>query len=230
MDKDNSFYQAISPYILGNSKSCSYCDRIDPLILYYGKSFYVTVAIGAYMAGYIQLCSYRHRTSATGILPEEHDEFRQLSKAIRKSFFSIYGNYGIGFEHGQAGTCLWTENHIHSLCHHMHIHYLPVEIDIHETIANFFPEYKIVTDIDEMVRIRQELLHGAPYLYFSPSPEKGYMYSVSNQSVPRQFLRRCVAERLGIAEKADWLEYPGIEFYEQTIKDLSSSITKEMKI
>lgn len=228
MERNSIYYSAIEPYITGDSKTCSYCDKIEPLILYYGKYFYVTAAIGAYMPGYIQLCSYYHRTSATGIISTEREEFKRLSKAIRNSFQSVYGNYGIGFEHGQAGTCLWRENHIHSLCHHMHVHFLPTEIDIHNDIVAKFSDYIEVADIDDMIEIRKNVLCGAPYLYFSPTLNRGYMYSVADIEVPRQFLRRCVAEQLGISEKADWQEYPGVEFYEQTIKDLSEPIAREM--
>jgi len=37
----------------------------------------------------------------------------------------------------------------------------------------------------------------------------GFMYNVSGKDVPRQFLRRCVASKLSIPEKANWIEYPG---------------------
>jgi diadenosine tetraphosphate (Ap4A) HIT family hydrolase len=228
MRNNNIFYEVIKPYITGDIKSCSYCDKLEPLILYYGKHFYVTVAIGAYMPGYIQLCSYQHRTSATGILPVEREEFQRLSNAIRNSFMKVYGNYGIGFEHGQAGTCMWRENYINSLCHHMHVHFLPAIIDIHEDILARFNDFTEVRSIDDMIKIRQEVLCGRPYLYFSLKPNKGCMYNVANLDVPRQFLRKCVADKLGIPQKADWQEYPGVEHYEQTIRELSKPIAKEM--
>jgi len=227
--KNNIYYKAITPYITGGSASCSYCDRIEPLIIYYGRHFYITVAIGAFMPGYIQLCSYKHRTSATGVLPVEREEFTLLSAAIRNSFKIVYGNYGIGFEHGQAGTCLWKENYINSLCHHMHIHYLPTEINIHDIITSDFYEYIEVSNIYDMVKVRKDVLCGNPYLYFSHTPDKGYMYNVAGLDVPRQYLRKCVANKLGIPEKYDWLKYPGDEYFEQTIKELSEPIAKEMK-
>lgn len=227
--ENSLYYNAIKPYITGESTTCSYCDRIDPLILYRGKSFYVTAAIGSFLPGYIQLCSNHHRTSATGILEAEREEFRKLSLAIRKCFFEVYGNYGIGFEHGQAGTCMWKENHINSLCHHMHIHFLPIELDIHDTIRSYFGEFTDVIDIDDMVKIRTNVLCGAPYLFFSPHPNQGYMYDVSNREVPRQFLRRCVAEKMDIPEKADWQMYPGVEYYAKTIEDLAEPLAREMK-
>ncbi|MDR2535774.1 MAG: hypothetical protein LBD29_07055 [Treponema sp.] len=222
------FYEAIKPYIIGDSPSCSYCDRIDPLIIYRGRHFYVTAAIGAYVHGYIQLCSYQHRTSATGILASEREEFQKLFQAIRNTFMNVYGNYGIAFEHGQAGTCLWRENHITSLCHHMHIHFLPVVLDIHGEIVSRFNNFTTVKNIYDMVKIRQKILCGEQYLFFSPTPDKGYMYNVAGLDVPRQFLRRCVAEKLGIQEKADWQEHPGTQFFEQTISDLSKPIVEEM--
>lgn len=224
----NIYYQAIKPYITGETKSCSYCDKIDELIIYRGKHFYITLAIGSYMAGYIQLCSYKHRTSVTGLYKDEYGEFEMLSEVIRRSFYRAYGNYGICFEHGQAGTCLWRENHVNSLCHHMHIHFLPVVIDIHDDIKKLYPNFIVVHNLEEMVKFRQDVLCAEPYLFFSIVPENGYMYNIAGCEVPRQFLRRCISEKLGILEKADWQEYPGIEYFNQTIKDLSKIIREEV--
>jgi len=228
--RDRNYYlECIRPYLNGDATTCSYCDKIDPLIIYRGRDFFITVAIGAYMPGYIQLCSNAHRTSATGILDEEYSEFALLSTAIRNSFFNVYGNNGICFEHGQAGMCLWKKNNFSSLCHHMHIHYLPISINIHECIKSIFPNFFVVHNIEEMISVRRNILCSEPYLYYSPTPEMGYMYSVADVDVPRQFLRHCVADKLGISEKADWCEYPGIEFYDQTKIDLSNAINEEVK-
>jgi hypothetical protein len=223
------FYDAIEPYIIGKTNLCSYCEKIKPLIIYYGEHFYITAAIGAFMPGYIQLCSYMHRTSATGILPQECEELEILTNAIRQSFFKVYGNYGISFEHGQAGSCLWKDNFINDLCHHMHIHYMPHEINIHDDIIANFSDYFEVKDIYDMRKIRQDVLCADQYLYFSPQPKIGYMYKIAGLDVPRQFLRRCVAKKLGMVERADWQEYPGVEFFNKTINDLKDVIVSEVK-
>ena len=226
---DINYYDCIHPYITYQKNTCSYCDRLDPLIIYYGSSFYITVAIGAYVPGYIQLCSYEHRTSATGILPSECEEFEILLKAIRNSFMKVYGTYGICFEHGQAGSCLWTENHVNSLCHHMHIHCLPVTVNAHQEISSRFPDFNKVENIYEMIEVRKDILKGGSYLYFSPNPEEQYMYNVTNQDVPRQYLRSCIASLIGIPEKADWIKFPGVEYYESTINLLKKAIEEELQ-
>ena len=222
MENNEKYYHLIQPYIEREKSTCSYCDRLDPLILYYGDDFYITNVIGAYMPGYVQLCSYEHRTSITGILPTEYEEFEYLLSCIRKAFKQVYGTGGICFEHGQAGSCMYTENHINSLCHHMHVHCLPVEIDIHQDIVSIAKEYTEVKNINDMVHYRNEILRGGAYLYFSPTQDTAFMYNVLNESVPRQFLRKCVARKLNIIEKADWIKYPGVEYYAQTILDLKS--------
>lgn len=229
MKQDTNFRKYIEPYVTGQKNSCSYCDRIDPLIIYYGEHFYITSAIGSYMPGYIQLCSYKHRTSATGILSTEYDEFEKLNQGIRICFKKVYGTYGICFEHGQAGSCLWTENNINSLCHHMHIHYLPASIDIHPQISHNYSDFYKVNSVADMIKIRKEMLRGGAYLYFSPTINVGYMYDVSNINVPRQFLRRCVAEKLGCTEKADWCSYTGEEYFQSTIDQLKKLFETELK-
>ncbi len=226
---EKQYLESIAPYLSGEPESCSYCDKIKHLIIYHGDYFYITVAIGSYMPGYIQLCSYMHRTSVAGILPTEYREYEVLTKAIRISFSKVYGIPGIAFEHGQAGTCLWTSNYVTDLCHHMHVHYLPVEIDIHNEISNRFPDYYEVHCIADMVKIRQDVLCSNQYLFFSPHPNSGYMYNVTGMDVPRQFLRRCVAEKLDMIGKADWQSYPGVEFYEQTINELRDVIRETVE-
>ncbi len=62
-----------------------------------------------------------------------------------------------------GGCC---EKNMVSLCHHMHIHYLPVKIDINPEIKKLFDEVYEVNDIYDMTKIRTEVLHTEQYLYF----------------------------------------------------------------
>ena len=231
MDNDE-VYRAIEPYLTGRATTCSYCDKLDELIIYEGDYFYITNAIGAFVPGCIQLCAKSHRTAATGVESYEIQELVLLKAAIREAFEETYGNSGIAFEHGQAGSCLWgrdAEKNEASLCHHMHIHYIPRRIDIHAEIAELCPQYYEVQSHLDMLEVRNEKLEAEQYLYFEPESNKGYMYSVSGCNIPRQFLRSCVAKALGIPERADWQAYPGVEFYDTTRQALQPRLLQAIR-
>lgn len=221
---DKSYYdEIISPYINKSATTCSYCDKLTPLIICESTYFYVTAVIGSYMEGYIQLCAKAHRTAATGVYSYEREELELMKSVINDTYKEVYQTEGIAFEHGQAGSCLWGDNrekNMLSLCHHMHIHYLPVEIDINNEIKELFDEVYEVKNIYDMTKVRTEILEAEQYLYFQKKYQTGFMYNVNGKDVPRQFLRICVANKLGIPEKANWIEYPGTEFFENTISKL----------
>lgn len=185
--------ETISPYINKTAVTCSYCDKLNPLIICESTYFYVTAAIGSYVEGYIQLCAKSHRTAATGVYSYERDELELMKSVINDTYKEVYQTDGIAFEHGQAGSCLWgdsCEENMVSLCHHMHIHYLPVKIDINPEIKKLFDEVYAVKDIYDMTKIRTEVLNAEQYLYFQKGYKDGFMYNVNGKDVPRQIFKK----------------------------------------
>ena len=226
------YKKAIEPYLMGTTKTCSYCDHIEPLILIDGKYTYITLAIGQIIAGYTQICSLKHRTAATGLYEYETKEFCKMKKVVRATYREVYGCNGIAFEHGQVGSCLWgedAEKNLHDLCHHTHIHFVPVNVNIRHRIEEYLPEFYVVRDIWELKKIRENELQAGPYLYFEDEEENGYVYPVRNTAIPRQFLRRCLAEELNLGERADWIKFPGIELFDESRRKLLPVINKYYK-
>lgn len=83
---NDEILRVIEPYLTGRATTCSYCDKLDELILYEGDHFYITNAIGAFVPGYIQLCAKNHRTAATGVESYEIRELVFLKTAIRTAY------------------------------------------------------------------------------------------------------------------------------------------------
>ena len=140
---DQEYNKAISPYINGKSQVCSYCNRINELILFEGKYTYITLVIGTFIEGYLQVCAKQHRTAATGLSKLETQELIKMKKIVRCAYQKVYNTNGIAFEHGKAGSCLWKENRHKNktnLCHHCHIHFVPVEVDIRKLITKYIPQ------------------------------------------------------------------------------------------
>lgn len=219
----------IDPYLKGTASTCSYCDHLSPLILQEGIHTYITMAIGQIVEGYLQVCSQQHRTAATGLHQHEIPEMEKMKRIIRESYERIYKTRGIAFEHGKAGSCLWMDDqigHKFDLCYHTHIHFVPVEIDIRDGIKKILPREIIIHDFNELKSFRTEELGNDSYLYFEDSREIGYAYPVNDEEIPRQFLRKLVATAIGLPERANWVEYPGIEYFE-IIKNKLGPVIRE---
>jgi hypothetical protein len=133
---------------------------------------------------------------------------------------------GIIFEHGEAGCCLWGSNYeknCNSLCHHCHVHCLPIDVDIRDGIRKYLPKEIIVYNHEDLMQVREKVLFSAPYLYFENVLGVGYVYPVDKE-IPRQFLRTLVAQSIGCAEKSDWIKYSGVELFNITKNELQKSL------
>ncbi|MCK5217757.1 MAG: hypothetical protein KAJ93_08210 [Methanosarcinales archaeon] len=222
----------IDPYLKGEASTCSYCDHLDDLILQEGQHTYITIAIGQIVEGYLQVCSKEHRTAATGLNDNEANEMHQMKKIVRDAYKKVYGNNGIAFEHGKAGSCHWDENqegNKYDLCYHAHIHFVPVEIDIRYRIKEYIPAEIIINSMEELKDFRTYELGNDSYLYYEDSNEVGYVYPVNDENIPRQFLRSCVAKELNIPDRANWIKYPGSEYFEKTKTKLGPVINSLFK-
>lgn len=216
-DYTSQCIDTIMPYILGEAGSCSYCDHLTPLILQEGSHTYITLAIGQIVEGYLQVCAQEHRVSSAGLQDYEVNELIVMKKIVRGAFKEIYGTNGIAFEHGRAGSCLWKTNqddYLNSLCHHAHIHFVPVEVDIREQIRNYIPEEITIHNVYDLQKFRKQILKEDSYLYFEDMNEIGYVYPVQDRTIPRQFLRTCVATALGVPERANWETYIGEKYFQ----------------
>lgn len=210
------YYDSIRPYLEGKILSCSYCDHLSRLILLEGKHTYITLAIGQMTEGYLQICANQHRTGITGLRKEEAKELVLMKEIVRGAYKLAYGTPGIAFEHGKAGACHWGDTisaKMNDLCHHAHIHYVPIEVDIRPQIEAVLGAGIVVGSVWEM-RSLPGVQKGNPYLYFEDNECVGYVYPVADERrIPRQFLRKCVAEAMGAGDRWDWKKYPGIELF-----------------
>ena len=225
----NECLTVIAPYLDGTANTCSYCDHLDTLILQEGLSTYITIAIGQIIEGYLQVCSQKHRTAATGLHAHEAVEMVKMKKIVRDAYETIYGNRGIAFEHGKAGSCLWEEENLgnkYDLCFHAHIHFVPAPVDIRHLIKEVIPTEIRICNHEELREFRTLELGNDSYLYFEDVNEVGYVYPVCEEDVPRQFLRKCVALALNVPDRADWIKHPGARYFEITRNKLKPVINR----
>jgi hypothetical protein len=224
------YNKIIKPYVEKIANTCSYCDKLDDLVLLEWKYSYITIAIWQYMEGYVQICSKKHRPSVAWLEKYEAKEFYQMKNVLKKAFKECYNKNMICFEHWQAWSCHWWKDYDKNektLCYHAHLHCLPCDVDIRSDIKEILSEEIIVNSFEDLKYIRDMVIVRDAYLFFEDKMWIWYLYPVEDESViPRQFLRKCVAKQLWMLEKADWVKYPWIDFFDKTKSELKPILNR----
>ena len=214
--------QLIAPYLADDVRSCSFCDYLHPLVLLEGRFCYLTLAIGQIVRGYAQICPYAHRTSAAALEAEEVSEVLTMKALVRKAFVTVYGSRGVVIENGRPAPARWgaaTAANARSLDYHTHIHCIPAAVDIRPDLRRVATEYA-VGSMDDLRALRTETFAGGPYMFFETVEGEGYVYPIDGLDLPSQFLRTCVARRLGVEERGDWRRHPGMEMIAEARREL----------
>ncbi len=94
-------------------------------------------------------------------------------------------------------------------CYHAHLHALPYEIDIQDLIREKVPQYTEIKNFHELISTRNKKLSGGAYLFYENNKEEKFIFPAENVKLPRQFLRRCVATKIGQPHLFDWERHPG---------------------
>lgn len=226
-------YEAvIAPYVEGTAKTCSYCDELAPLTLLEGQHTAVNLAIGHMVPGYIQVCSRSHVVSAAELRSDAAHEFDFVADAIRQVFVNVYGTRGIVFEHGKAGSCLWRAGDLEALrdlCHHAHVHFVPLNVDLLPRIETAGTPKIRVRQWSDVRSLREQVLTTGAYLYYANSRD-AYVFPVASpQALPRHFLRTCLAEELGQATIADWRAHTGASLFNRTREEIFAPLCEELR-
>ena len=229
--KIDDYDGVIAPYVTGAAKTCSYCDQLQPLILLEGPHTTVNLAIGHMVPGYVQVCSRSHTVSSAELRSDAAEEFDFIADIIRRTFERVYGTLGIAFEHGKAGACLWRKGDLEALrdlCHHAHVHFVPLNVDLLPRIASGIKTYLRIEKWRDLGVLRQDVLTSGAYLYYD-DVRSAYVFPVaSTHNLRPQFLRTCLAEALGRPEIADWRAYTGTELFAETRGTLLAPLCAEL--
>lgn len=114
------------------------------------------------------------------------------------------------FEHGDCCT----KQKTCCICH-AHTHILPTEKKIlkilKETIEEPANEINSYTQVEDKIDIKED-----SYLLIE---ENKKIYIWKNKIILHQYIRRIIAEQIGIASKYDWKRYPFYNNMQKTITD-----------
>lgn len=168
------------------------------------------MSLGQIVEGYSLICSKTHRSCCGDIPPEDIDEFLTFKELLREIFIKVYNQKPIFYEHGQTGVCMkHLIDNMQNHCYHAHLHAVPSEIDIFDLIREKIPHFIEISDFKELIEIRNRKLKGGAYLYYENSRGEKFVFPAEGRKLPRQFLRKYLAIKVGKPHLFDWERYPG---------------------
>jgi len=199
-----------APFLEKIQGKCGFCVPLEPLILFTGQNFYIVLSLGQIIEGYSLICTKFHRSCCGDIPIEQIDEFEKNKNLVKKVFEKVYNKKMIFYEHGQTGVCMrHLIDNMQNHCYHVHLHALLVEVDIFDLIKEKIPNYIRITNFRELTEIRNKKLNGGAYLFYENNKEEKFIFPAEGIKLPQQFLRRCIASRIGKPHLFDWEHHIG---------------------
>jgi diadenosine tetraphosphate (Ap4A) HIT family hydrolase len=177
-----------------NSFAAHYANEVASRTILEQNGFRAMPSIGQIVPGYLLLVPNQHYRAFADMSLAELNAAQALKMDLTEQMRSTYGNC-LFFEHGartpDSGGC--------GISHaHLHIVPFPTEKDPVEELIRTFP-FEEVSDLLELKRVQP----GKSYLYYESVCGNRYVFYPL--FIPSQFIRRLLAEALGIP-RWDWRE------------------------
>ena len=200
--------------------SCIFCtldkSKRENTILEETTYFYVIPAVGSLVVGYVLILCKRHIYSMAELNNKEQKEYEDLIEKYRNIFKSIYKKYPIVFENGSPN--IENKTKANSI-DHAHTHIVNYQYKNEEKIIknlNFNP-------IGELTQLTKKQNY---ILYINPNK---VIYMTTNFPSISQLMRLVMAKELKIESKYKWEKETFKENIEQTIIDITTSLTNNSK-
>lgn len=186
-------------------KGCIFCESRLSKVLLSTNDFIVALDDFPLSEGHLLIFSKEHY-GCGGELPKQTlADLVSLKNRVSSILHNIYGKV-VFYEHGRAGHCV-SFGPDERLCHHFHLHALPISEDISNDLDKQFqridmPSY---SSIDRFFRKFGE------YLFFENNDRKAMFYPVVDRIQPH-LLRTLIADVLLRPERADWENFNDKDF------------------
>ncbi|MEV6235181.1 HIT domain-containing protein [Lentzea sp. NPDC051838] len=197
-------YAAIREYGL---RDCVFCAPPPELVLYKGTTVSALFDISPLVPGHLILHTNAHHGCVGEVPAHEHDELVSLHDHLWQQVRSAYGKV-MSFEHGRAGHCL-PGPRADRLCHHAHVHVLPVDVDLDPPLRALYPRVPARTPAD-LATVFDE--YGG---YLHVRRDQSWAYPA--ETTAPHLLRTLVATALGHPERADWRSHADLDAVNEAI-------------
>jgi diadenosine tetraphosphate (Ap4A) HIT family hydrolase len=177
--------------------NCVFCAGVGEII-HTCSDFFLRLDDSPLVEGHALICPVQHYPSFADLPSDMYEDLANFLEYTRNLMLKVYGTC-IMFEHGRTASCL-VRNPRERFCHHAHLHVLPVQIDIVKRISSILSS----TTIENWQDFVQMANDGDGYLYIETQEMERLMFRVV-RPIGTHFLRICVAEEIGMPNRADWI-------------------------
>jgi len=175
------------------------------------KYFYITLALGSLVRGYVLIVSKNHINSMSELNKEEKKEYEFLLNKYRNIFKKVYKKYPIIFEHGTPNV---NEEKTSSSVIHAHTHIVN---------HSFKNEEKIIKENNfDKINSIYEINSNKNYILFINELNELYL-STQFKNI-KQLMRIEIAKDLNISYMYNWDKYHFKNNIILTIDDISKLI------
>lgn len=168
---------------------------VDNRIVFETEYWYIVPTIGGFIPGYYLIVSKEHQMSVGWCSEKYYFELEALVKSIDIYIKRKYKLSTVMFEHGlcspvnRGGCCV----------EHAHIHVVPYEGDLINSVNKGMFEIKA---INEFVELKRQVEEGNAYLFYQNNSAERYI--IQGEYIPSQYFRQIIAQKLNLSHKWDW--------------------------
>lgn len=195
-------------------KACDFCTlNIPNKILYQTKNFKVFVTLGCFEKGYLLIIPNDHVCSFGELNFTLLQEYEDLALKFSRILERLYGKKVLIWENGSG---IDSSSKSKSSIVHAHMHLIPTDIDILDTLEKYQYPVEPVSMVD------LHLFKEKKYLLIKPCQSIQYhIVSSENFYIPRQYIRQLLADHLGLPEGHwNWRQFEHWDLLNETYNEL----------
>lgn len=181
--------------VAGITTGCMFCEVDQQLVLTETKNLYLIRDKYPVADGHLMVISKGHY-GCMGELPQSHFTELELLREFTQRHYQK--SRFITYEHGRAGHCVKLHGS-QVTCHHFHLHFLPLEVDIHPALERSYN----AKPTQNLMQVREYYQKFGEYLYFENSLGLGRYYAATHHVQPH-LLRTLVCQASGLDQRSDW--------------------------
>ena len=175
----------------GQLSGCMFCEVDEQLIVADTENLWLIRDRYSIVDGHMMVISKDHY-GCMGELPKRFfPEIETLRAALPYKAL-------ISYEHGRAGHCVKMKDQ-QVTCHHFHLHFLPLSVDLRSALEPQFNPRKI-SNLHETPRLFERL---GEYLFIE-TPDGQKLFYPASSHVESHLLRTLVCKAIDKSERADW--------------------------
>ena len=166
------------------------CYPYDNRVLYDTGKSVIIPTIGCIIPNYLLIVPKKHVHSLSSLDADYISDVESVSNLLESKFENC-----TFFEHGSSN-----ERSAGTSIKHVHLHFLPIDIDL----KKYTPEFTYFEkSFKEIKKIKGE--------YLSIRYKRTSYFTQVTDALPSQYLRRIFAKTMGIEDLYNWRRYPFVE-------------------